>query len=818
MPQFNTILPTQNIPNVQLQNLPLQNNAFQYSQQSNVNPTVLQNSFTPSQTLRQIPQTQNIIPQQNPTLPTYQNIQIPQNHQPVFQNPTPTVNIGQQRPTQTAFLPTAEPQHQQHIFNSPPNAITVQPAPNLGPQNFNLQNHNQHHQINPQVNAQHNLNSQIHHNQVNSQSNLNSHINHNAQINHNSQINHNAQINQNGQINQNAQVPFQSNLDQASVQSNNHNAQIQEYFEQSKDNIEKIKELQERARIIQKHQEFVQKQQQKQQEKVEKLHEEFISKQATKSVPLYSTTESYDDYYRERPLEKRRPIQPREKDLFRKAVELFEKEHPTTTTTTTTTTTPEPTTSRYRTRGRPKARQPPQDKNKQKLYNEIKSLLEESDSKGFDDSLRAKSAELLQKPDILKQLKVALAENSEDFNEKNYSSREISLNGQKFEVIRTNNPNLIPKGAITAESSNLAQIMAQVQAQDQLQSSGISFSDLTKGVLPPGANFELVKQSENGKLEEVKTPNEIGNKKKVTFVFLEEQDDGSFKVKGVKANGQQTEEGPEVENILNKIKKGEIQLPGPAKISNGIFSSTTASPVTEVNDYEGASSQVPPHTFSNYVTSASHGSSGHTNPLFNYQSTASPTHKTIRTTQSHSPTYTPQYNSVSTTERNTFKSSTPIPYDFSTNRNVIRQELRTSQFPSSTPFPSSTFVTSTPYNRQQESTYRPDVTYRQQDAKDLVVIGSSTAPSIETGNFQSRQSSPGLVDILKENGLFATAKYLKQSGLDTILNETGPYTIFAPTDKAFRTLLVQLGGPDRAEEKFRDNPRLLSGVSSKPFL
>lgn len=57
------------------------------------------------------------------------------------------------------------------------------------------------------------------------------------------------------------------------------------------------------------------------------------------------------------------------------------------------------------------------------------------------------------------------------------------------------------------------------------------------------------------------------------------------------------------------------------------------------------------------------------------------------------------------------------------------------------------------------------------------------------------------------------AKYLKQSGLDTILNETGPYTVFAPSDKAFKNLLVQLGGPDRAEEKFKSNPRLLSGVS-----
>jgi hypothetical protein len=46
-----------------------------------------------------------------------------------------------------------------------------------------------------------------------------------------------------------------------------------------------------------------------------------------------------------------------------------------------------------------------------------------------------------------------------------------------------------------------------------------------------------------------------------------------------------------------------------------------------------------------------------------------------------------------------------------------------------------------------------------------------------------------------------------------IFYAAGPYTVFAPTDKAFRALLVQLGGPEKAEEKFKENPRLLSGVS-----
>lgn len=715
VPQFNNLLPTQSLQNIPLSN----NNAFQFNPVPNVNGPVLQSAFQ-QQSLRQIsPPNQAILSQTVPTLSPFQNNgPIAQN--PVFnQNPSPTVHIGNQRPTQAPFLPTL-PTVQTF---SQPSPITIQPAPNLAPQN------------------------------------------------------------QHQTLNFNAQIPFQQPIAQTPLFPNGQTgnlASIPSLEQQSKENLEKLKELQERQRIIQKHQEFVQRQQQKQQEKVEKLHEEFLNKQATKSIPIFSTTENYEQFFRNQ--EKRRPIHPHETDLFRKAVEMYDREHPTTPTTTTTTTTTTvrpPPTPRYTSRPKLKSRAPPQDRNKQKLYNEIKNLLEESETKGFDDSLRAKSVALLQKPDILKQLRVALAENPEDFSEKNFTSREISLNGQKFEVIRTTNPNLIPQGAITTDGASLARIMSgNTESQKE---SRINIEDLTKGVLPPGADFELIKQSENGKLEEVsKIPGGLQNKKKVTFVFLEEQDDGSFKVKAVKANGQQTEEGPEVENILNKIKNGEIQLPGgPAKISNSIFSSTTAKPTTDATDYIAESSHHP-SSYSSFVTTSNRGSTGHTNPIVHttpsptYRNTISQSSRTIAPkTQTFAPvTTTQRYVAQSTTQRNTF--------------------------------PSSTIVNTTPFYRSTP--------------QDLVVIGSSTvAPPVDPANphlsFASRQSNPGLVEILRENGLFAMSKYLKQSGLDTILNETGPYTIFSPTDKAFRTLLVQLGGPDRAEEKFKDNPRLLSGVS-----
>ena len=94
-------------------------------------------------------------------------------------------------------------------------------------------------------------------------------------------------------------------------------------------------------------------------------------------------------------------------------------------------------------------------------------------------------------------------------------------------------------------------------------------------------------------------------------------------------------------------------------------------------------------------------------------------------------------------------------------------------------------------------------------SESITQVKSTTVPTLRKTASQTSK----LIEILKKNELYAMAKYLKQSGLDEILNETGPFTIFVPNDKAFRSLMIQLGGPEKAEEKFKENPRLLSGVS-----
>lgn len=93
--------------------------------------------------------------------------------------------------------------------------------------------------------------------------------------------------------------------------------------------------------------------------------------------------------------------------------------------------------------------------------------------------------------------------------------------------------------------------------------------ELTKGVVPPGVEYEVIKRNKDGALEEVgKLPPNIPQKK-VTFVILEEQSDGTVRVQGVRGSAKESlqESGEEVETIIKKIKEGELKLPPSTKLS-----------------------------------------------------------------------------------------------------------------------------------------------------------------------------------------------------------------------------------------------------------
>lgn len=670
----------------------------------------------------------------------------------------------------------------------------------------------------------------------------------------------------------NAHIAFQNNVGATPLFSSNQGTQLQTLLEEErKQDLERLRDLQERQKIIQKHKQFIERQQQKSQQKVAKLHEDFTIKQKKKQEEIIATARPIYDYTQK---SKPREILNHEIDLFQKAIKQHEQLNPTTARPTTTTTTPKPPPKRpsnkSRTRQRMKSRSESDTEelyiqaNRQKIYKQLKSVLNENGepNNGNVDSgdVAPNKLQFIQKQDILKQLKLAIAENSDEFNGKNFTSREISLpNGEKFEIIKTTDPNLIAGATpLSADSSTLSQRISsslnQIRTPETTKQTKLSFEELNKDLLPPGANYEIIKQGGNGKLEEVGA---LPDEKKVTFVFIEEQNDGTYKVKGVKGNENSKDAVPDVDSILTKIKEGEIQLPPITKKPNSSWSTKPTHSTSEASSSHSqrktsaysprpTTTYVKPttpkrqeSTFDHFEATKLHSQPSTTPRYYNSQSPSSLSinHNGSPSSISEdydSTTYPTTLNSYKSSraeklERNSPSSTTytqPPPTTINSHQMYTQSTSQFDQTSGSTHnshktehsalySPNLSSPTSSSYNNDELSIYPSSSTYY--PSTNLVARSTTPKPVPETAGSQvsytSTNASPGLLEIFKENGLFATAKYLKQSGLDSILNETGPYTIFAPTDKAFRTLLIQLGGPDKAEEKFKENPRLLSGVS-----
>lgn len=546
---------------------------------------------------------------------------------------------------------------------------------------------------------------------------------------------------------------------------------------------QRLQQLKDKQAIIDKHNQYVEKQYEKALKKAQTDHVVFVEEQGNKKKKLYqqvfkppgTPAVKYS-------LNNPRYPYPEEQHLFAKSLEQYYLEHPTTTTTTTTT--PPPPTTQATTTEDDIGIQA----STSGLYNQVRVVTDGGQRVSFLPTALPTNTRLptiqsledlkalkqkyknqqINKDDLLAQLKAAIGD-PEDALGRNETSREISLaNGQKVQIIKTTDPNLIPGVATRYDGEASLQKLLSVSSTTTFKPPTQYLEELTKGVLPPGSNFELLKHSANGGLEQVGgLPSSLPNQKKVTFVLLEEQSDGSFKVQGVKGNNNKESSEVDVDSILNRIKNGEIKLPPPVNRASPSTPSTSASPPTSpaspttadnrkyTQDVPAASVTVFPNSFASSPSTAS---------------------------------------KISFTLTSAAHSTTP-------------RSIATTSIPRVT------------YNEKPSS--REDVFFRETSTASSPKRNSIAVPfeNVTSSEFLQLENSNNqnvyveLPDVLKANELYAMAKFLKQSGLDTILNETGPYTVFAPTDKAFRNLLIQLGGPEKAEEKFKENPRLLSGVS-----
>lgn len=563
---------------------------------------------------------------------------------------------------------------------------------------------------------------------------------------------------------------------------------------------EKQKEIQLKQQIIEKHNQFVEKQYEKALKKAQTDHQDWVLKQRDHKNTVYQTLASIENPrgYNYTQNRSRYPHANEYTD-FQRALDKYFEEHPTTTTTTTTEATTTTTSPRNIFE---KFKQQLLLANKQQKVTDIpikitsikstteslEDLISES-VKDYSNVLNSKQkflptalpsmkiipVEIIPKKhtpkvvehknNLLRQPKILLSENPELESSKNFTAREISL--ANFENLTLPNSNLLlgtsPVSALKLDKETLQKFILQ-STPSTVKPPKAVLEELTKGVLPPGTDFEVIKHNQNGGLEDIgKLPSNLSGEKKVTFVLLEEQEDGSFKVQGVKGNAgeQNSKESVNVDSILKRIKNGEIKLP-PSK-NAAEQQSNTASDIETQSTISGSNS------YRNLVTLKAENNVNK---------------KTVSVTDV--PT-TPQ--AVKPTS--SFLYSSQIPFS-----------------PSKKPYTSSThFPSSTARNRFSSVTPSPTFSY-------------TTTPKPQITTPFLRNTSTGfkevvnLIDVLKKHELYAMAKFLKQSGLDTILNETGPYSVFVPTDKAFRLMLIQLGGPQKAEEKFKENPRLLSGVSN----
>ncbi|XP_043671465.1 mucin-5AC isoform X1 [Vespula pensylvanica] len=453
----------------------------------------------------------------------------------------------------------------------------------------------------------------------------------------------------------------------------------------------------------------------------------------------------------------------------------------------------------------------------------------------------AESSDALERELLLKQLKSALSETAENDDIRNVTTRDLVLpNGKKLQVIHAPNglSSIVPTDSSTSLRTS-TQILSSTTTT--IKPPKVIFEELTKGVLPPGADFKIIRQKSDGKLEEIgKAPIQNLPAKKVTFVVLEEQPDGSYKVQGVKGNTDK--EGTDVESIVEKIKKGELKLPPSS--SNPTKATFEEEANEEITDFSSTKISSPSSrtvsivpttsksTTARYTTPSSRliGSKATSEyyPYVTVSSNSASTGDNYVTSASSLSSHV--YNTVGSTDINLKSKSQNVPATtrasigtkshFVPTMAPVNEIITTYSPPISTTFSSSPSFSShftprqpsetSPTPRSIISTTRSPVTHNKnpiyQDDTERTTI-----PSIES-HVNKNQVHESLTTLLRKEGLFAIAKYLRQSGLDTVLNETGPYTIFVPTDKAFRTLLVQLGGPEKAEQKFRDNPRLLSGL------
>lgn len=379
------------------------------------------------------------------------------------------------------------------------------------------------------------------------------------------------QYNQNGQHNQNNFQNLHQDLSQP-LFSDQQTLQLQDYLEKQRE-LEQLQK--QRQQLLYEQQELRRQQELLRLEQLKRLTSTTTPPSTGTLAPIIVSSTSA-------PLllssPKARRITPSEAELFLKAIANHQKKYTTTAIpVTSTTTTPSPS-KRLQTNSKTRQEIPDnllrliqdqenrltQDKSKPQI-----KVIYQTDKPSTTQNFNGKNrnSQSSERELLLKQLKLALAQSGDDDDVvRNVTTRDLILpNGKKIQVIHA--PNGLSSIAPSIDSTVQTSIL--LPSTTTIKPPKAIFEELTKGgVLPPGADFEIIRQKSDGKLEEIgKTPIIQNPAKKVTFVVLEEQSDGSYKVQGIKGNTND-KESTDVESIVERIKKGELKLPPSSIVSS----------------------------------------------------------------------------------------------------------------------------------------------------------------------------------------------------------------------------------------------------------
>ena len=226
-------------------------------------------------------------------------------------------------------------------------------------------------------------------------------------------------------------------------------------------------------------------------------------------------------------------------------------------------------------------------------------------------------------------------------------------------------------------------------------------------------------------------------------------------MQGVKGNADKDSD-VDVDSIVERIKKGELKLP---PSSTKYPSSTTTSGRSSQSDYNKINTVATtfrptliPTTRSPYVSVSPNSVSSNDK----YVTSAS-------TLTGH------VFNSIGTTSKPSASSKYSTSGQYSSSFDSSSNEIGSSTTPSSSSSP----------NFLQSSTY---VDYNSRPTQVTIkapVTSARVTPLFPTSSPQPSyaNSKESLSNLLRREGLFAMAKYLRQSGLDGVLNETGKFII-----------------------------------------